>query len=252
MGYIRLFFVAIVVALVFTLSLPFLGITYLIGLFNMDARDRFTMGVVYVAFSAVIWASGVKVHISGKENLPQDGPVLYVGNHRSFYDVLVSYRLFPKITSFVAKKEFEHVPFLSWWMNALHNLFLDRSDIKQGLKTILKAVDYVKGGMSICIFPEGKRNRTEEDMLPFHDGSFKIADKTGCPIIPMTMYNMSAVWEDHMPQIYSQHVFIDFGTPILPDSLDKETRKHMREYVRDIMIKRYNELKEESKEYIKR
>ena len=126
----------------------------------------------------------------------------------------------------------------------LHNLFLDRDDIKQGLKTILKAIDYVKGGMSVCIFPEGTRNKTDADMLPFHEGSFKIADKTGCPIVPMTMYNMSAIFEDHFPKIYSQDVYIDFGTPIIPDELSKEERKHIGAYVQNIMMQKYTELKE--------
>ena len=64
-------------------------------------------------------------------------------------------------------------------MRYLHCLFLDRKDIKQGLKTILTAVDKVKSGISICIFPEGTRNRNKDelDMLPFHEGSFKIATK---------------------------------------------------------------------------
>ena len=80
---------------------------------------------------------------------------------------------------FFAKKEMEKVPLLSTWMKRLHCLFLDRNDLKQGLKTILTAIEKVKSGISICIFPEGTRNKNEDelDMLPFHEGSFKIAAK---------------------------------------------------------------------------
>lgn len=244
MGYIRFFWTALYVVVAFIISIPFLLIILFLGLFSMKLRDKLTMVVVRVNFKMVLFLAGAKVHVTGLENVPKDVPVLYIGNHKSFFDVLTTYSLFPSMTSFVAKKQFEKIPGLSWWMMMLHNLFLDRDDIKQGLKTILKAIDYVKGGMSVCIFPEGTRNKTDADMLPFHEGSFKIADKTGCPIVPMTMYNMSAIFEDHFPKIYSQDVYIDFGTPIIPDELSKEERKHIGAYVQNIMMQKYTELKE--------
>lgn len=244
MGYIRFFWTALFVVVAFIVSIPIMLIILFVGLFSMPLRDKMTMVVVRIAFKTVLFLSGAKVHITGLENIPKDGPVLYIGNHKSFFDVLTTYSLFPSITSFVAKKQFKKIPGLSWWMMMLHNLFLDRDDIKQGLKTILTAIEYVKSGMSVCIFPEGTRNKTDADMLPFHEGSFKIADKTGCPIVPMTMYNMSAIFEDHFPQIIPQDVYIDFGTPIMPEELSKDERKHIGAYVQNIMMQKYLELKE--------
>lgn len=246
MGYIRFFWTALYVILAFLISIPFLLIDLIIGLFSMKARDKFTMGVVKVTFRPVLFLSGVKLHISGFENVPKDKPVVYIGNHRSFYDVITTYVLYPNITSFVAKQSFGKIPFLSWWMKMLHNLFIDRNDIKQGMQTIFKAIDQVKEGISIVIFPEGTRNKTyENDMLDFHEGSFKISDKSGAPIIPMTLYNMSAIFEDHFPKIYSQHVFIDFGKPIYPDQLEKDDRKHLGAYTRKIMLETYGELRKQ-------
>lgn len=87
-------------------------------------------------------------------------------------------------------------------MKRLYCLFLDRENPKEGLKTILQAIDYVKHGISICIFPEGTRNKGEElSLLPFHNGSFKIAEKTGCPIIPMSLNNTCDIFEGHFPFI---------------------------------------------------
>ncbi len=242
-GYIRFFFVVLLVVIEFIISLPFLLISWLIGRFNVKASDAMTLFIMRTSFKTVLAASGVKVHVSGRENLPGDKPVLYVGNHRSFFDVLTTYPLFPSMTSFVAKKQFAKVPALSWWMKMLHNLFIDRDDIKQGLQVILQAIDYVKSGMSVFIYPEGTRNKTQEDILPFHEGSFKIAVKSGCPIIPVTTYNMSAVFEDHFPKIIKSHVYIDFGTPIDPASLEGNDKKFIGAYVRGIMLEKYKELK---------
>ena len=86
------------------------------------------------------------------------------------------------------------------FMKNLYCLFLDRDNMREGLKTILQAIDYVKNGISICIFPEGTRNNGEElSMLPFRDGALKIAEKTGCAIIPISMNNTADIFEAHFP-----------------------------------------------------
>lgn len=87
-------------------------------------------------------------------------------------------------------------------MKNLYCLFLDRDNMREGLKTILQAIDYVKNGISICIFPEGTRNNGEElSMLPFRDGALKIAEKTGCAIIPISMNNTADIFEAHFPRV---------------------------------------------------
>ena len=103
--------------------------------------------------------------------------------HRSYFDILLTYTRCVRRTGYIAKKEMERYPLLSNWMKYLHCLFLDRKDIKQGLKTILTAIEKIKSGISICIFPEGTRNKNqdESELLPFHEGSFKIASKDRMP-----------------------------------------------------------------------
>ena len=117
-------------------------------------------------------------------------------------------------------------------------------DIKAGLKTILQAIEKAKNGISICIFPEGTRNKTQDTFLPFHEGSFKIAEKANVPIIPMTIVNSAAVFEDHFPKIKKATVVIEYGKPIYPKELDKETRKSMGTYVQNIISETYFKNKE--------
>ena len=144
----------------------------------------------------------------------------------------------PGITGFVAKKEIEKVPLLRVWMRYLHCLFLDRANIKEGLKTILKGIDEVKAGISMVIFPEGTRNKGD-GIMPFKEGSFKIAEKSGCLIIPMVQNNTSAAFEDHFPFIRRTHTIIEFGTPIDLTTLSKEDRKAIGAYTHSIMLKMY-------------
>ena len=249
MGYIKLVWTALVVVVTLILSIPMLLVCLVVGLFSMDARDAITMWMIRAFFRITLWSTGAKLHLSGTENILKDQSALYVGNHQSFFDVVISYAYFKRITAFISKKEFGQVPILSWWMRMAHNLFLDRNDIKKGMKTILKAIEMVKDGVSICIYPEGTRKKDPNvDMLPFHAGSFKIAEKSGCPIIPMVGYNISAIFEDHLPRIAGEHVFLDFGQPIYIKDLDPEDKKHVSEYVRNIMLERYQELKKQYEE----
>lgn len=235
----RFIIVALFVILFLILSTPLMLAEWIIGKWNPDLKSRSSLAIVNWAFRWVIRLSGVKVIVKGEENIPKDTAVLYVGNHRSYYDIILTYVRVPRPTGYVAKIEMLKIPLLSIWMKNLHCLFLDRKDIKQGLKTILAGVDLVKSGISVCIFPEGTRNKTKDTFLPFHDGSFKIAEKGGVPVIPMSIVNSSAVFEDHMPKIRRSTVVIEYGKPIDIKSLDKDTRKNIGNYVSGIIGEAY-------------
>ena len=233
---IRFILCVIVVVGFLILSIPILFVEWIIGKFNPMAKEISSLRIVQAVFRFILWISGVKLTVIGEENVPTDVPVLYIGNHRSFFDVPITYPRCPIRTGYIAKKEMEKVPLLSTWMKRLHCLFLDRNDLKQGLKTILTAIEKVKSGISICIFPEGTRNSGEElSMLPFRDGALKIAEKTGCAIIPISMNNTADIFEAHFPRVKKVHVVIEYGKPIYPKELDKETRKHLGIYCHDLI-----------------
>lgn len=228
---IRFILVASFVVLFLVLSIPFLLAEWLIGKFNMDVKNRSSLAIVLWAFRVCLWLTGVQVTVKGEENIPTDTPVLYVANHRSYFDILLTYVRVPRPTGYIAKKEMDGYPLLRDWMRNLHCLFLDREDIKQGLTTILKGIEKMKSGISMCIFPEGTRNKVNDTFLPFHKGSFKLAEKSGCPVIPIAINNSAAIFEDHFPKIRKTHVVLEYGKPIYISELDKETKKNLDEYV---------------------
>mgnify|MGYP000914945781 CR=1 FL=1 len=232
----RFIFVAFFLILYLILSIPVFFVEWLIGKFNPHARDISSLRIVQWGFKVILKMTGVEVTVIGEENVPKDQAVLYVANHRSYFDILLTYSRCPGRTGYVAKKEMERYPLLSNWMHNLYCLFLDRENPKEGLKTILQAIDYVKHGISICIFPEGTRNKGEElSLLPFHNGSFKIAEKTGCPIIPMSLNNTCDIFEGHFPFIKKTHVILEYGKPIYPKELDKDEKKRIGEYCSNII-----------------
>ena len=243
-GMIRLILVVLFVVIFLVGGIPLLIAEWIIGKFNMDLKCRSSLAIVQWAFKAVLFLAGTKVIVQGEENVPVDEPVLYIGNHRSYFDIVITYSRVPRLTGYIAKKEMLKYPLLRDWMKNLHCLFLDRKDVKQGLKIILTAIDKVKEGISICIFPEGTRNRENHTFMEFHEGSFKIASKTGCAIVPMTIYNSADIFEDHIPWVRKAEVILEYGKPFYIKDLPKEDQKKAGAYTRNLIMETYEKIKE--------
>lgn len=240
------FILAVTYLLLFlVLTIPLLLAEWIIGKFNPGLKDRSSKAIVGWGFRCITRLAGTNLIVRGRENIPDDTAVLYVGNHRSYFDIVLTLSAFPGVTGYVAKAEMLKWPLLNLWMMNIHCLFLDRANIKEGLKTILKGVEEVKNGISLCIFPEGTRNKTADTFLPFHEGSFKIAEKGGVPVIPMVILNSADVFEDHLPKIKKTTVVIEFQPPVYIDRLEKEIKKNPGNYVSGLISERYFQLKEE-------
>ncbi len=228
------------------LSIPLLIWEHFLGKKNPTLKNTQSLRIVQCVFRQILKVAGVHITVKGQENVPTDRAVLYVGNHRSYFDILVGYTTVPSLLGFVAKVEMERAPLLSNWMQNVNCLFLDREDLKQGLKTILLGIERIKQGISIWIFPEGTRNRNEDilDMLPFKEGSLKIAEKSGCPVIPVAMTGTADIWEKHFPRMKSSNVTIEFGKPIIIKELEPEQKKHAGAYtqsvIKDMLAKEKN------------
>ncbi len=222
----------------FLIGLPYMGIEYFLGKRNKEASDLRQLRYVQWAFKTIMAISGIKLTVIGEENIPDDTAVLYVGNHRGIFDIVISYSRCKRLTGFVSKDSWAKVPLLSHWMKRLHCLFLNRDDIRAGLKTILEGIDLMKEGISIAIYPEGTRSKGDDylDLLPFHEGSMKLATKSGCPIIPMAITETRDIFESHSPWIHRADVKLIYGKPIYPDQVDAETKKKLGAHVREEII----------------
>ena len=207
---IRFIITALFVILFLILSIPLLIAEWIIGKFNPPLKDRSSLAIVNWAFRMVLRLSGVSVTYIGEDRIPKDTPVLYVGNHRSYFDIVMTYVRVPRTTGYISKVEFLKIPLLSNWMKNLHCLFLDRSDLKAGMKTILAAIEEIKNGVS---------------------GSLKIAEKAQCPIVPMTIANAEQIFEAHSPCIRKTKVIIEYGEPIETKNLDRTQQKALTSQV---------------------
>ena len=240
---IRCILVVLTIVLFLILGLPILLFETILGKFNEPLMRRSSLRIVQFMFRLILKIAGARVTVIGQENIPTDQPVLYVSNHRSYFDILVGYTNVVGLCGFISKKEINSVPILNLWMRKLYCLFLDRSNIRAGLDTILKAIEQVKQGISIFICPEGTRHQGEE-MLPFKEGGMKISEKTGCPVIPVAILGTDDIFENHVPFVRPADVTIWFGEPIYTAQLERAEKKHLGERCRGIIEGMLTELRQ--------
>lgn len=171
--------------------------------------------------------------IEGMDSIPDTASVIY-GNHLSMMDPLSLVSILEKPTSYISKRENEKVPFLGKVMKDLEGEFLDRDDLKQSLKTMMRVQsDLEKGTKHWVIFPDG--TRTKDPMLAmkeFHHGSFRPAIKANVPIVPVAFYGTHSALKTDKP--YKKHpVFIKFLKPIMPNQYQGMTTNDVAKMVHD-------------------
>lgn len=236
---IRIFFAVLFLLTFLIISVLIQLIEEIVGLFSKKAKAVSSLAIVNWAFRVIIFISGTKLTVIGEENVPKEEAVLYVLNHRGYFDILLTYTRVPRPTGYVAKKEMLKYLTLTKWMKNLYCEFMDRSDLRKGMESINNCAEKIKKGISIAIFPEGTRNKSDAPLLEFHKGSFKIAEKTGCKIIPVVLNNTSAVFEDQFPLIRKQHVVLEYLPAIDVAVMDREEKKLLCDMVRSQMEETY-------------
>ena len=173
---IRLILALLFAILYLIIGIPVLGVEWIIAKFNKQAADLGQPRMVQWAFRVILFICGTKVTVIGEENVPKDQAVLYIGNHRSYFDIIITYARCPRLTGYIAKKDMEKVPLLRTWMRRLHCLFIDRENVKEALKTILAGIDNVKNGKEwLSDYPDG-----DHELRRCVGGSYASCQKSTC------------------------------------------------------------------------
>ncbi len=202
---------------------------------DIKAADSIVTRIVTRWAQRRIKASGAKLNIKGLENIPTNRTVMFVANHQSDFDIMVILGKIPVQKAFVAKKELGKVPLLGFWMKRVHCLFMDRSDMKQSMQTIIKAYEQLKEGYNMVIFPEGTRSKGGP-VKEFKAGSFKPAVKAKVPVIPITLDGTYKVIEANPHNsIVPADVNVVIHPMIETAELTKEEIKELPSRVHDII-----------------
>lgn len=228
-----LFFASLALTLILTAPLLLVA-KYLGAMGRKEEKADYVEKITGVWARLVLKLTGSRVKVTGLENIPRDTPVVYISNHQGDCDTLVFMGYVPGHKCFISKIEILKVPLLSSWMKAMHCVFMDRSNIKQSVESINKGIENLRQGYSVIIFPEGTRSRGPE-MGEFKSGSFKLATRTGIPIVPVTIKNTYRIWEEKK-LVRPASVEIIVSEPVETDYLTKEELKELPLMVKNIIM----------------
>ncbi len=134
-----------------------------------------------------IKAGNVTLQVSGQENIPTEGGFLLYGNHQGMFDILAIVSTCDQPLGAVLKIELKDKPLIKQVVACTKSFPMDRSDVRQSLTVIQHVTREVSNGRNYLIFPEGTRSKTSNELLEFHNGSFRCAIKSKRPVVPFAL-----------------------------------------------------------------
>ena len=195
----------------------------------------------------LVFFSNAHVTLEGAEMVPKDQKFLMVANHRSNYDPISCISKLSKYhIIFVSKPENFQMPIAGAFMHKAGFMAIDRDSVRNAIVTINKAAEYIKSGQAnVFIFPEGTRNRTDEDLLEFRSGAFKIATKAQCPIVVATMIDTEMV-KKNFPWKHT-HIIMKIVDVIPAEKVAVTKTTEITEEVKSKILEAIREQREKSK-----
>lgn len=173
----------------------------------------------------------IDLKVTGTEHLPKEGGFLLYSNHQGMFDVLAIAATCDPPLGTVLKKELKDVPFLKQIIACTKSFAMDREDVRQSLTVIRDVIAEVEQGRNYLIFPEGTRSKNTNDLLEFHNGSFRCATKTKFPVIPIALVDCYKVLDQKGSKPLT--VQIHYLEPILYEEYKDMNTKELAALVRD-------------------
>lgn len=201
---------------------------------DSEEEKRLIAEVEKVWSDMIIDKFNLGINIINRDNLPKNGPAVFISNHQSYADILAIFHLAPFQLSFISKQETKKIPKLGKWILRSRGVFIERGDSRASLRTINRGVEYLKQGFSLCIFPEGTRSRGPK-MGEFKAGSFKLAAKAGVPIVPITIDGAYKFFEENDRPVKGTSFDVTVHPAIDCSLLSREELKELPSRVEEII-----------------
>ena len=178
--------------------------------------------------------TGAQIQVIGEENVPREGPVLFVSNHQGNFDIPILLGFIDKPKAFIAKKELKKIPILCTWMEYMQCVFIDRGDPRQSLKAINRGAELLKEGYSQVVFPEGTRSE-DGTMGEFKPGSLRLALKADVPIIPITIRGAYDMMPKGDWKIRAAKVEVIISPPVSVENVSSKESNELTDKVREMI-----------------
>ena len=198
--------------------------------------SKFYRTVMNIYIEALRFLVGIRFSVTGAEKLPVEGRFMLVCNHLFLADPALILNAFPKAQlAFITKQENLQMPIVGPIMHKIMCQSLDRDNDRSALKTILKCIQLLKDDeVSIGVFPEGYTSK-DGMVHPFRAGVFKIAQKTGVPIVVCTIQNTRSIFKN-LAKLKKTDVPLHLVDVIQPEEYAGKTTAEIGDMVYEMMI----------------
>jgi len=151
-------------------------------------KSMFTQKLLKQIVSVPIHLSLMRVKVIGIEHLPQNTGFTLYSNHNSWFDpIIIAYGLYNYPVAALGKEGAFNLPVVGKYAPKFGSVLIHRKDPRQSAMAIKKVIKHVKDGFAMVIFPEGTRSPNPHTLLDFKAGAFKVALRTGKPLVPITL-----------------------------------------------------------------
>jgi 1-acyl-sn-glycerol-3-phosphate acyltransferase len=189
----------------------------------------------------LVWISGSKMTVTGREHVDPKRPTVYVSNHQSTLDIPVVFCALDVNFRFVAKSQLRWVPLLGWYLWAGGHIFVDRGNRRSAIASLRAAAQRIRAGTSILMYPEGTRS-PDGRILPFKKGPFALALEAGVSVCPITIEGTDKVMPKNRWAITPGQIKVKIGAPIDAAAYADRGRDALMRDVRDVVINQSLEL----------
>lgn len=226
---------AMIVLVVMTLLC---GITVII-LYPFGPYNFLTNKIAQIWAKSLVLAAGAKIELYGMDHIDLNKSYVFTGNHQSHIDVVAVFSILPLTVRYIAKKELFKFPVFGWAMSAAGIIKVDRSNREKAIKSIEKAGQTIKNGVSVILFPEGTRS-SDGEIHAFKKGAFVLASKSKVPVIPISISGTRNILKKHSLSLKPGKVKIVFSKPIESTNYNMDDREKFANDVRKVIIENYD------------
>ncbi|MDX1623306.1 MAG: lysophospholipid acyltransferase family protein [Gemmatimonadota bacterium] len=196
-------------------------------------------GDLYLRY-ARIWSRwtlaslGIPITVEGRDRVDPETPYLFMSNHRSTFDIFALFVATEHPLRMVAKRAIFFIPIFGWSLWMCGFIPIDRTDREAAIRSLEKAAERIRSGISVLVFPEGTRS-PDGRLLPFKKGGFVMALQSGAPIVPVVVLGTGRIMPKGSIRVGKAPVTVRFGEPIETAHRDLEDRDAVMAEVRFAM-----------------
>jgi 1-acyl-sn-glycerol-3-phosphate acyltransferase len=183
---------------------------------------------------SILWVGGIRTETSGFDHDLNSRSYIFMSNHQSNFDIPVLYSALPVQFRWLAKAELFRIPIFGLSMRGAGYISIDRSNRKSAFYSLARAVEAIRNGTSVMIFPEGTRS-TDGQLLPYKKGGFVMAVDAGVPIVPVVITGTHAIMPKGRLLIRRRWVRVHIGRPIETSTFTRKTKDDLMVTVRTAM-----------------